>query len=60
MVWHSDLVKQAVQLANDGIDLLRKVTRIHAGGCRARPVKQRRRVLERRKAPGLHNFGLRV
>lgn len=31
MAGDADLVKQAVQLANDGVDLLRKVAGVHGG-----------------------------
>jgi hypothetical protein len=32
MVWDSNLVKQAVQLANAAVDLLRQVAGVHDGG----------------------------
>jgi hypothetical protein len=34
MAGHTDLVKKAVQLADDGRDLLGEVTRVHGDYCR--------------------------
>lgn len=34
MVWHTDLVKETVQLADNGIDLLGQVAGIHLVGIR--------------------------
>ncbi len=39
MAGHTDLVEEAMQLANDGVDLLQQVARIHRGG---RGRRQRR------------------
>lgn len=41
MVGHSNLVKEAMQLANNGVDLLRKVASVHLGGAAARAAQRR-------------------
>ena len=36
MVWDANLVKETVQLTDDGVDLLGQVTGVHLGGMRSR------------------------
>lgn len=53
MVGDSNLVKQAMQLANDGVDLLRQITGVHLEGTVLRGG-------ERKLAQIVKSFGLRL